>query len=141
MKHIMVLMMLLTFTGCASVGYKQRSAIGITNAKTVYIVEHPATRSNFLDVMKDWLFERGYKVEILAPYSQTSEYDWALTYSGKWSWDLVIYLSDAEIRAYHNGILAGKVEFDVAGKSWNINPVKYGSAEKRIKEMLNRLFE
>lgn len=40
-------------SGCASPRYTSIPAMGISNAKTIYIVENPKTTSLFLEAMKD----------------------------------------------------------------------------------------
>lgn len=143
MKRLVSLGIIITllFASCVSVGYQSQVAKDIKNADTICIVTHPSTREGFQRAMEAWLEHYNYKVKVLPVGSHVSECPWSLTYYGKWSWDGAIYLADAEIIAFHNGTQVGKSEFDVAGGAFNINPKKFGSADTRIQEMMNRLFE
>jgi len=131
----------LLFSSCVSVGHQSQAAKGIKNADTICIVPHPQTREGFQRAMEAWLEHYTYHVNVLPVGSNVSDCEWSRTYSGKWSWDGAIYLADADITAFQNGIQVGKAEFNVKGGGWNINPKKYGSADTRIQEMMNRLFE
>ena len=131
----------LLFSSCVSVGHQSQAAKGIKNADTICIVPHPQTREGFQRAMEAWLEHRNYKVNVLPVGSNISDCAWSLTYSGEWSWDWSIYLADAEIIAYHNGTQVGKSEFNAPGGIFNFNPKKWGSADTRVQEMMNRLFE
>lgn len=139
-KLFTALMVLVLCSGCVGIGYNITNVSGVKNASKIYIVEDIKTKEGFLDVMATWLKKHNYEFEILDENADKSQYEWVLTYNGKWSWDAAIYLSDAEINVYKNGIYESKTEFNVKGGAFNINPSKYGSGENRVREMMNKLF-
>jgi len=107
----------------------------------ICIINNTETKNGFKIAMIDWLRNHNYQVKVLPENSNYNTCEWTLTYVGKWSWDLTIYLSDAEIKAYHNGNFAGENTFHIEGGNFSANPNKYDSAKSRINMMMNELFE
>lgn len=60
-----------------------------------------------------------------------------LTYVSRWSWDLVTFIADADVKALKNNYIIGEVEFK-APNSGNLD--KFGDDDKRIKSMMEILF-
>ena len=122
-------------TGC-SITHDYRQAENIKDAGTINIITNPETKEGFLKAMTSWLGENGFKYNILPEGSSTKDKSWVLTYIGKWSWDVTIYLSKAAIEAYNNGVLAGNSTYS-AGSA---NLSKFRNAEETIKKMMSNLF-
>ena len=124
-------------SGCASPRYASIPAKGISNAKTIYIIENPETTSLFLEAMKDWLYEHKYDIQLLPPSSETSQYEWVLTYTALRSWDLAVFLRDATIRAFNKGTFSGDSKFYSDN---NLNFSKYGGMREKVGKMMGNLF-
>ena len=83
-------------SGCA-ITHDNKPASGIKEASILHIIDDPATREGFLEAMKAWLDEHGYKYDVLPANTNKNREGWVLTYNGKWSWDVSIYLAKAVI--------------------------------------------
>lgn len=138
-KYIFIILSLILLSGCA-ITYTQQPIRVPMGKNQICIMHNPKTRAGFERAMVDWLNEHQYRTKILSQYSNQNACKWLLTYYGKWSWDLYIYLADAKITAYHNGQYAGYSRFHVDGKSMNVNMQKYGSADLRVRAMMDNLF-
>jgi len=138
-KYVVVAVLISMLAGCA-ITQDYRVAKGIKNASNVNIITNTKNREGFLEVMKTWLEENGYKYTILPGGSSNKQAGWVLTYNGLWSWDLTIYLSKATIKAYENGVLAGESKFLVQGGATSMNLGKFRKAEETIREMMEKLF-
>lgn len=134
---IYVFTIALLISGCASPRYSVNSAKGITQSRTIHIVEDPNVRASFLKSMQDWLYQHKYDVNVLAPNSEIAHDEWTLTYHALWSWDLTIFLAEATICAFNKGIFAGEAKY-LAPNSNTFS--KYRKAEKTIHAMMDMLF-
>ncbi len=60
-----------------------------------------------------------------------------LEYHGEWKWDLAIFLSRANIQAFHDGQRVGSVDFRAPN---SLNGNKFGDGAERVKYMMDVLF-
>lgn len=123
-------------SGCAGPRYLG-SAMEETDFTRVVIVNDEKTREGFQRTMETWLTEHNYDFQIAPDGSDHDQEKLTLEYIGYWSWDIAMYLDDAYIEAFHQGQSVGKTEFK-APNSLNLN--KWGSAERRISNMMDLLF-
>lgn len=123
--------------GCGSPRYTG-NAVPETNLKPdVVIIKDNETRSGFLDTIEHWLQENDYSYIVAPDRSKHELSKLTLEYEGHWSWDLALFLKNAEIDAYQNGQRVGEVQFKVP---YTANPNKFGNASKRIGFMMDTLF-
>jgi uncharacterized lipoprotein YajG len=106
--------------------------------KEICVVENPAVKHDFLPVFSRALTQRGYEVRTLAPDASLVACPITATYTANWRWDLATYMAYADITVYNNGKPAGKATYDATGGA--NNPGKFISAEKKITELVQRLF-
>ncbi|KOO14344.1 hypothetical protein AKJ18_13630 [Vibrio xuii] len=126
-----------TLVGCGAPRYSGHSVPDTNQKPEVVIVKDNATRSGFLATMEQWLQEHEYTYTVVPEQSQHDLDKLTLEYEGRWSWDLALYLSDADIQAFLSGQRVGKVEFNVP---YTANPNKFGDASERIGYMMDTLF-
>lgn len=138
MNKILVLALLAgTLVGCGSPRYTGTS-VPETNVKPeVVIVKDNATREGFLTTMEQWLQKNEFSYVVVPEQSKHDLEKLTLEYEGRWSWDLALFLSHADIQAYQGGQRVGKVEFKVP---YTANPNKFGDASERIGLMMDTLF-
>lgn len=65
--------------------------------------------------------------------------EWTSTYVARWSWDLALYMSYAEIKVFHKGSLDGEAKYDSTKGSANMG--KFIDAEPKIRELVNQLMQ
>jgi hypothetical protein len=138
MKYLL-LITAFVLSGCAGPKYiaADISSSLVDLEPSIMVINHQKTRSSFQKAMTTWLENNDKPFEIL-PASSTHSPDFlTLEYVGRWSWDLGLFLADAEIKAYHGGKQVGTVQF-IAPNTFN--SAKYGDAEERIGYMMDVLF-
>ncbi|MDR0646532.1 MAG: Sbal_3080 family lipoprotein [Elusimicrobiota bacterium] len=135
-KSILLLCCVCCLTACTKYAVRgEQAAKFFQKDRVVYVVNNDATRDGFLNVMKDWLSKNQYRVKVInestdisAPY---------LTYVGKWSWDLGIFLADSTIKIFSDGYERGASSIKVSN-GFNLN--KYGGTELKINNLMSLLF-
>lgn len=130
------LLSLLILTGCGKMDVVNQPAIGIAEAPKICIIESPQVRQGFIQAIQSWLTKEGIAYQVLPANSDIEECEWALRYYGLWSWDLALFLSNAEITAYHNGKQVGQEKLIVG--QWDAN--KFEKGEIRIHKMMDMLY-
>lgn len=136
-KYLLLSVLSMTLVGCGAPGYVG-SAIPKTNLKPeVVIVQDAETRSGFLKTMETWLQEHNYAYTVVPDKSKHDLSKLTLEFEGHWSWDVALYLKQAEINAFQGGQRVGEVKFKVP---YTANPNKFGDASTRIGYMMDTLF-
>nr|WP_246847573.1 Sbal_3080 family lipoprotein [Vibrio crassostreae] len=123
--------------GCGAPRYTGSAIPEPTTEVDVVIVKDAETREGFLNTMETWLQDNDYTYTVVPDKSQHDLDKLTLEYEGHWSWDLALFLKQAEINAYKNGQRVGEVEFKVP---YTANPNKFGNATKRIGFMMDTIF-
>lgn len=126
----------LLMSACAAPRYTG-SMIENKNFDEVVVVNHIKTKEGFLQTIESWLEKHNYKYTVASEGSKHNLDQLTLEYIGYWGWDLALYLTNAEITAYHKGQRVGEVQYR-APNSLNLN--KFGSAAERIGYMMDILF-
>jgi len=129
-------LLILTLTGCAI----QQTVNPVTDiqSKEVCIIENPPVRPGFLATYRNTLQEQGFQVKLLPVGSNYDKCPVVSTYTGKWSWDLGLYLAYAEIKVYKHGVLTGNALYDSTKGSANFS--KFIKGEEKIRELVIKLF-
>jgi hypothetical protein len=136
LPSLLFLVSLLALVGCGKFDVINEPANGIDQAPIICIIEEPNTREGFRAAIESWLRKEGIQYRVLPVMSDVTECDWALKYYGLWSWDLALFLSDAEITAFHNGKMVGREKLRVG--QWDAH--KFEKGEVRIHKMMDMLF-
>ncbi|WP_147822285.1 Sbal_3080 family lipoprotein [Salidesulfovibrio onnuriiensis] len=127
----------LLLPACGKMDVVHKPAAGIEDAQKLYIIKSDTTKIGFLEALESWCKKEGVRYEVLPSSANPSDHEWALTYFGRWSWDLAIFLSNAEITAFHNGKQVGQEKLIVG--QWDKN--KFEKGEKRIHKMMDMLYD
>ena len=65
--------------------------------------------------------------------------EWTLTYTARWTWDLALYMSYAEIKVFKNGKLDGEAMYDSTRGGANMS--KFIDSEPKIRELVEELMQ
>lgn len=131
-----ILTSMLFLSGC---NIKQTvSPVTSLSTKEVCIINNPPVRQGFLNEFVETLNQKGYRTKIIPQHSPFDSCKTVATYMGKWSWDMAIYMSLAEIKVYQNGKLVGTALYD--SRSGSANMSKFIKAEEKIEELVGQLF-
>ena len=101
------------------------------------VVEDVDVRPGFLGEIKKFLAERRIPYDIVQNDAIPVSCEWTMRYVGRWTWDMSLYMSYAEIKIYKNGQLDGSAVYDSTGGGANMN--KFIDAEPKIRELLDQL--
>lgn len=126
----------LLVTGCTIT--QQVKPVSELGTREVCLVQDPAVRAGFLRTYRDTLQGLGYAVKLLPPGSNLDACPVVSTYLGRWSWDLGLYMSYAEIKVYKNGTLTGSALYDSTKGGGNMN--KFIKGDEKIRELVSQLF-
>ncbi|MFC0676535.1 Sbal_3080 family lipoprotein [Lysobacter korlensis] len=137
-KLLTVALVAMVATGC-SITREVRPVSTVASEREICLIEDPAVREGFLQTYRRELEARGFTVRMLPKGSAVDSCRLTSTYTGRWSWDLAIYLNYAEIVVYRDGAEAGKALYD--GRAGGGRLDKFGSGEKRIAGLVNELFQ
>jgi hypothetical protein len=105
----------------------------------VCIIENPAVRPGFVAEYQSALGARGYRHRMLPEDARSSDCLITSTYIGRWSWDMALYMSYAEIKVYNDGRLVGEALYDSTHGGGRIFE-KFIDAEPKIQELVAELF-
>lgn len=139
MKRALLLLILsasFLVSGCGKFDVINHPAEGIGQAPKICIVDNPQTRAGFMQAMQSWLSKEGISYQVLPAGTDTTDCEWSLRYIGRWSWDVALFLADAEITAYHQGKQVGQEKLIVG--QWDAH--KFEKGEVRIHKMMDMLF-
>ena len=121
-------------TGCSIKQHVEPAEIS-ADAK-VCIVENKDVREGFLEQLTKVLDENEV-IYTVTDLESARECEWKLTYVGRWSWDMALYMSYAEIRVYRLGVLDGEAVYD--STMGGGRPDKFIDAEPKIRELVEEL--
>ena len=136
-KLFILLCLAAAMSGC-SIQQSIESA-EIEREATLCIIENPAVREGFLTTLKSSLSERGISHRVVRSGAIPNACRWTASYNARWSWDLALYMSFAEISVYRDGRLDGKALYDATGGGANMG--KFIDAETKIRELVNALLQ
>ena len=111
----------------------------IPKKKLLCVVENKDVRAGFLEEFKRVLNSKSIPYKMISKYSTPSACEWTATYVARWTWDLALYMSYAEIKVFNNGRLDGKATYDSTRGSANMG--KFIDAETKIRELMNELLQ
>jgi hypothetical protein len=143
MKNFLIVALLLfnlLLLGC-SVKYTANPVTNIDRiSKEVCIIEDTNISPDFLPAYRTALEKKGYVVRVLNPGSSITSCPLTSTYTGSWSWDMVMYMSYAEIVVYRSGIKAGDALYEAPPGGWALTTKIYDSTETKVTTMVDKLF-
>lgn len=111
----------------------------ITKGSELCIIENPAVRPGFLKEYRSVLTNKAIPHKVISETNVPDSCEWTSTYIARWTWDLSLYMSYAEIKVFHNGSLDGVAKYDSTSGGANMN--KFIDAEPKIRELVNQLMQ
>ncbi|WP_299981874.1 Sbal_3080 family lipoprotein [uncultured Pseudoteredinibacter sp.] len=111
----------------------------ISQGAELCIIENPDVREGFLKEYKSVLSSRGIPFKVVSETSVPETCEWTSTYVARWTWDLSLYMSYAEIKIFNKGSLDGEAIYDSTRGGANMS--KFIDAEPKIRELVNQLLQ
>jgi len=108
--------------------------VAMEGAKEVCIIENPRVRPEFLQAYQNALREKGYEPRVLPPAASLGECAVISKYVAYWAWDMVLYMSSAELEVYKNGRPAGRALFRARSS-------RFINAEDKVRELVAQLYK
>jgi hypothetical protein len=137
MKTFFAVGVLAALSGCA-IKQDVRPVVGMQAGQEVCVVQNPAVRDTFLSELEGSLQRRGFQTKRVEPNSDLAVCPLTVIYTARWSWDLAMYMSFAELKVFREGRLEGSARYDSTGGGGNFG--KFISAEKKVNELVGELF-
>jgi|SRR4051794_31881694 hypothetical protein len=107
---------------------------GEAPAKRICIVENPrVVQKDFLDAYRAALEGKGFTVSVVQKNPQASVCPLTTRYVAYWKWDLLYYLSFAQLDVYSEGKEVGQAIHNARGS-------RFITTEGTVKELVDRLF-
>jgi hypothetical protein len=129
-----ILAALSVLTGCTAINVEPLSP-GI---RTVHIRDNPkVTVPEFVDVMKDGFYRHGIAVQTLPQGAAAGDY-YVVDYTARRTWDVVTFLSEAEITITHRGDRVGHAVYYLRGKG-GFALTKYQDVDTKINPVMDEL--
>jgi hypothetical protein len=111
----------------------------ISKGSELCIIENPDVREGFLKEYQSVLSSKGIPHRLVSENSVPDSCEWTSTYIARWTWDLSLYMSYAEIKVFHKGSLDGEAKYDSTKGGANMS--KFIDAEPKIRELVNQLMQ
>lgn len=137
-KKVLLVLGVSAFVGGCSIQQTVEPA-QVTAGTELCIIENPDVREGFLNEVKSALDTKGVQYKVLPKGSSYSACEWTATYLARWTWDLALYMSYAEINVFRNGAPEGKALYDSTRGGANMS--KFIDAETKIRELLDQLLQ
>jgi hypothetical protein len=138
MKKIVFMLIAGAFLSSCAISQNVEQA-HIPNAAKLCVIENDRVREGFLPELLGVLDEKGIGYVVTGKHAASNGCEWTLTYTARWSWDLAIYMSYAEIKVFRNGILDGKAIYDSTSGAFNLG--KFIDSEPKIRELVEELMQ
>lgn len=107
--------------------------------KKVCIQLEPNTKEGFLQAYKSELELNGYDVTVYKDSVEPQGCDVTSTYIAKWSWDMAIYMSYADIQVFKDKERVGRAYYDATGGSANMK--KFVKGDAKVRELVRLLYK
>jgi hypothetical protein len=134
-KTFTAVLLAATISGCS---IKQSvDTAEIDRGATLCVIENTEVRDGFLNSMKSALTAKGVRYQVVNSDAVPAECFWTASYTARWSWDLALYMSFAEIQIYKDGVLQGEALYDSTLGGANMS--KFIDADTKIKELVGSL--
>jgi len=131
---IVAIVAALLFTGCTAVNVEPLPP----GVRTVHIRDNPrVTVPEFVDVLKDGFYRHGIAVQALPAGAAAGDH-YVVDYTARRTWDVVTFLSEAEITITHRGDRVGHAVYYLRGKG-GFALTKYQDVDTKINPVMDEL--
>lgn len=103
------------------------------------IIENAEVREGFLKEFQAALSNKGIPHKLVKEDAVPESCEWTSTYIARWTWDVSLYMSYAEIKIFHKGSLDGEAKYDSTKGGANMS--KFIDAEPKIRELVDTLMQ
>lgn len=128
----------LALTGCSIKQTVTPVALPSTHSPEICTIPAEGLREGFNTTYTDQLRSKGFRTRQLPPGSPPASCALSTTYIGKWSWDMALYMSFADIQVFEDGRNVGQALYDSTSGGARI--AKFIDAQSKIIEMTDQLF-
>ncbi|MFL1415651.1 Sbal_3080 family lipoprotein [Pseudomonas fildesensis] len=128
----------LALSGCSITQTVTPVSFAATQSPEICMIPAEGLRAGFNTTYTAQLRSKGFQTRELPPGSPPASCALATTYIGKWSWDMALYMSYADIQVFENGRQVGQAQYD--STSGGARMGKFIDAQSKIIEMTQQLF-
>jgi hypothetical protein len=134
---VFLLFLILALTASCAINQSVEPS-AVAEDAVICIIEDADVREGFLEELTKVLDEKNVNHRVVDKQAAL-DCEWTMTYLGRWTWDLSLYMSYAEIKVFHNGQLDGQAVYDSTKGGFNLN--KFIDAEPKIRELVDELMQ
>ena len=135
---LLLLISVFAISGCSIKQTVTPATLSAELAPEICTIPAIGLRTGFDTTYQQLLRDKGFRTRQMAPGSSPNRCPLSTTYTGRWGWDLALYMKYADIRVYEKGRQVGRAEYDAR---WGAGrPDKFISAENKITQLTHQLF-
>jgi hypothetical protein len=109
--------------------------------KHVCIQENPkVTLSGFIAMLQDGFSRHGISTEVISGVNTPTQCEYVLTYTALRSWDLTVYLTEAELRLEKDGEMVASAIYHLKGKG-GFSLVKWAGVKSKMDPVIDELLK
>jgi len=135
---LLTLIAAVAISGCSIKQNVTPATLSAELAPEICMIPAIGLRSGFNTTYQQLLRDKGFTTRQMAPGSSPNRCPLSTTYTGRWGWDLALYMKYADIRVYEQGRQVGQAEYDARWGGGRLD--KFISAEEKIAELTHQLF-
>ncbi|GAB3108779.1 hypothetical protein G8770_23355 [Aestuariicella hydrocarbonica] len=136
-KQVTVITLMMLLSACSIT--QNIEPAEISKGSELCIIENPDVREGFLKEYQSVLSSKAISYRVVSENSVPDSCEWTSTYVARWTWDLSLYMSYAEIKVFYKGSLDGEAKYDSTRGGANMS--KFIDAEPKIRELVNQLMQ
>ena len=121
----------LLLSGCAR---NHVAPVSMLEVKQVCIIENPRVRADFLEAYRKALQDKGYQADVIPEGSSLGACPVTSKYVAYWAWDLVLYMTSAQLDVYRDGRPAGRALFRARGS-------RLFTTDSKVRELVDHLYK
>jgi hypothetical protein len=129
----------LILTGCTSI-----TVLPVDRAlalKHVCIQDNPkVTLSGFVPMLQEGFSRHGISTEVISGITSPAQCEYVLTYTALRSWDLTVYLTEAELRLEKEGKMVASAVYHLKGKG-GLSLVKWAGVKSKMDPVIDELLK
>ena len=139
MKKLVFLTALIILNGCTTIRVNQPAPSVIDQIQQICVEENPKVKvSGFSQALEDAFQNHRIQTRFFSESTLPSNCIYTLKYTAFRNWDMVTYLTDADLYLYKEGERIGSANFHLVGGG-GFALTKYRSTRSKVADMVNQL--
>ena len=139
-RLFLLLAMAALLTSCTITQTANPAVLQRAPGEPICVIEKLDVREDFRTALLTSLRTEGFDPRILPEGSGVEECPLSLSYNARYSWDFVLYMAWAELKAYKAGELVGDALYSAPRGGWAMTVRIYETTHSKVDTMVSQLF-